>query len=139
MKLECDEKGFDEIIEDLAQGKADNIEEKPAKREPSANIEIERLKKLLAQEVIKNELILAGVQKEKIPKALRLFDAESISVEGIIDRQALALEIEEILEDFPELLTAVSRNETFGFKFGADNQQGKKNNQKIASVFGNIQ
>lgn len=128
------------------QGKAkqsDFQESAPAEQDPyevlsRQALEIERLKELLIVEGVKSALATAGVKPEKITKAARLIDTAKISIDGEIDEQALEIELQDVLEEFPELITMENRKETARFRIGTDGQQTMPNNEKISSAFGNI-
>lgn len=101
-------------------------------------LEIERLKGLLVVEGVKSALAAAGVKPEKITKAARMIDTAKISSDGEIDEQALEMELQDLLEEFPELIAMENRKETSRFKIGTDGRQSIPNNEKISSIFGNI-
>lgn len=120
-----------------------------AKEEEEANKSVdEKTKELTTQrdkallEVvnskIENALLRKGVKDEKVERAVRLVDKNSILNEkGEIDSSKLATEIEAVLKDFPELISK-KEDGGVGFKIGGDGKEDNKDrSSELSSIFGN--
>lgn len=87
---------------------------------------------------IENALLRKGISENKVERAVRLINKSNILEEdGTIDSSKLATEIEEVLKDFPELLST-KKEEKIGFKIGGDGKEDEKDNDldKIKSIMG---
>jgi hypothetical protein len=87
---------------------------------------------------IENALLRKGISENKVERAVRLINKSNILEEdGTIDSSKLATEIEEVLKDFPELLST-KKEEKIGFKIGGDGKEDEKDNDldKMKSIMG---
>ncbi len=75
---------------------------------------------------IENALLRKNVKDEKITRAIRLVDKKNIlDKDGSLDESKLNTEIEELLKDFPELITKKEEKQK-GFKIGDDGKEESK-------------
>lgn len=75
---------------------------------------------------IENALLRKNVKDEKISRAVRLVDKKNIlDKDGSLDESKLNTEIEELLKDFPELITKQEEKQK-GFKIGDDGKEESK-------------
>lgn len=75
---------------------------------------------------IENALLRKNVKDEKITRAVRLVDKKNILDEnGTLDESKLNTEIEDLLKDFPELVSKVDDNKKT-FKIGDDGKEEQK-------------
>lgn len=75
---------------------------------------------------IENALLRKNVKDEKITRAVRLVDKKNIlSEDGTLDESKLNTEIEDLLKDFPELISKSEENKK-GFKIGDDGKEEQK-------------
>ena len=87
---------------------------------------------------IENTLLRKGISENKVERAVRLINKSNILEEdGTIDSSKLATEIEEVLKDFPELLST-KKEEKIGFKIGGDGKEDEKDNDldKMKGIMG---
>lgn len=76
---------------------------------------------------IENALLRKNVKDEKITRAVRLVDKKNILDEnGTLDESKLNTEIEDLLKDFPELVSKSDDNKKT-FKIGDDGKEEQKN------------
>jgi len=75
---------------------------------------------------IENALLRKNIKEEKITRAVRLVDKKNIlDKDGALDESKLNTEIEDLLKDFPELITKDEENKK-GFKIGDDGKEEQK-------------
>ena len=75
---------------------------------------------------IENALLRKNVKDEKVTRAVRLVDKKNILDEdGSLDQSKLDAEIEELLKDFPELISKTEEDKK-GFKIGDDGKEEQK-------------
>lgn len=75
---------------------------------------------------IENALLRKSVKNEKITRAVRLVDkANILDKDGSLDESKLTTEIEELLKDFPELISKTDDKQK-GFKIGDDGKEEEK-------------
>lgn len=75
---------------------------------------------------IENALLRKNIKEEKITRAVRLVDKKNIlDKDGSLDESKLNTEIEDLLKDFPELITKDEENKK-GFKIGDDGKEEQK-------------
>lgn len=75
---------------------------------------------------IENALLRKNIKDEKITRAARLVDKKNIlDKDGSLDESKLNTEIEELLKDFPELITKQEEKQK-GFKIGDDGKEESK-------------
>ena len=75
---------------------------------------------------IENALLRKNVKDEKITRAVRLVDKKNILDEnGVLDESKLNTEIEDLLKDFPELISKSDENKKT-FKIGDDGKEEQK-------------
>lgn len=103
--------------------------------------QVAALKKALAGAGVKAALAMAGVQPEKLERAVRLVDAaDCAGADGMPDGDRIRLEVEALLRDFPEL-KAGGEAAGGGFKIGADAARGedasRETSDAIGKIFGN--
>ncbi len=86
---------------------------------------------------IENALLKKGVNESKVERAVRLIDkANILEKDGTIDSGKLTTEIEEVLKEFPELIS--KKEEDKSFKIGGDGKEENKDQSSLlASAFGN--
>lgn len=76
---------------------------------------------------IENVLLRKNVKEEKITRAVRLVDKKNIlDKDGSLDESKLNTEIEDLLKDFPELISKTDENKK-GYKIGDDGKEEQKN------------
>ena len=100
----------------------------------------DKLKKATVEIVnskIENALLRKGISESKVERAVRLINKSNILEEdGTIDSGKLTTEIEEVLKEFPELIS--KKEEDKSFKIGGDGkEENKDQNSLLASAFGN--
>ena len=75
---------------------------------------------------IENALLRKKINEEKVTRAVRLVDKKNIlDKDGSLDQSKLDTEIEELLKDFPELISKTEENKK-GFKIGDDGKEDQK-------------
>ncbi len=75
---------------------------------------------------IENALLRKSVKEEKITRAVRLVDKKNIlDKDGSLDESKLNTEIEDLLKDFPELISKTDENKK-GYKIGDDGKEEQK-------------
>ena len=75
---------------------------------------------------IENALLRKNVKDEKVTRAVRLVDKKNIlDGDGSLDQSKLDAEIEELLKDFPELVSKTEEDKK-GFKIGDDGKEEQK-------------
>ena len=75
---------------------------------------------------IENALLRKNVKDEKVTRAVRLVDKKNIlNEDGSLDQSKLDDEIEELLKDFPELISKTEEDKK-GFKIGDDGKEEQK-------------
>ena len=75
---------------------------------------------------IENALLRKNVKDEKVTRAVRLVDKKNIlDGDGSLDQSKLDAEIEELLKDFPELISKTEEDKK-GFKIGDDGKEEQK-------------
>lgn len=75
---------------------------------------------------IENALLRKNVKEEKITRAVRLVDKKNIlDKDGSLDESKLNTEIEDLLKDFPELISKNEENKK-GYKIGDDGEEEQK-------------
>lgn len=87
---------------------------------------------------IENAMLRKGVKDEKIERAVRLVDKKNVLDEkGQLDTGKLNTELEDLLKDFPELISK-KEDEKVGFKIGADGKQDKPEDEfeKMKKIMG---
>ena len=86
---------------------------------------------------IENALLRKGINESKVERAVRLINKSNIlEKDGTIDSGKLTTEIEEVLKEFPELIS--KKEEDKSFKIGGDGkEENKDQNSLLASAFGN--
>lgn len=104
-------------------------EEEASKSLDEKTLELKKSKEKAELEAInsriENAMLRKGIKDEKVERAVRLVDKKSILDEkGQLDQSKLNAEIEELLKDFPELISK-STQEKVGFKIGADGKEDK--------------
>lgn len=104
-------------------------EEEASKSLDEKTLELKKSKEKAELEAInsriENAMLRKGIKDEKVERAVRLVDKKSILDEkGQLDQSKLNAEIEELLKDFPELVSK-GVQEKVGFKIGADGKEDK--------------
>ena len=111
----------------LAKAKED--EEKAKSVDEKTQEAIKRAEKATLEAInakIENALLRKNVKDEKVTRAVRLVDKKNILDEdGSLDQSKLDAEIEELLKDFPELVSK-SDEDKKGFKIGSDGKEEQK-------------
>lgn len=75
---------------------------------------------------IENALLRKNVKEEKITRVVRLVDKKNIlDKDGSLDESKLNTEIEDLLKDFPELISKNEENKK-GYKIGDDGKEEQK-------------
>jgi len=78
---------------------------------------------------IENALLRKGVNDSKVERAVRLIDKNNIlDNNGEIDGSKLTTEVEDVIKDFPELITKNEEDQK-GFKVGGDGKEDKKDDE----------
>lgn len=94
-----------------------------------------------AQAELKASMAIAGVDPQKVQRAVRLIDASSVIENGQYSEEKAKQEIETLLQDWPELKQAKEESNSNAFYFGAPEQseQSQEEKQKgmFSSIFGN--
>lgn len=109
--------------------KAKEEEEKAKSVDEKTQEVIKRAEKATLEAInakIENALLRKNVKDEKVTRAVRLVDKKNILDEdGSLDQSKLDAEIEELLKDFPELVSK-SDEDKKGFKIGSDGKEEQK-------------
>lgn len=109
--------------------KAREDEEKAKSVDEKTQEAIKRAEKATLEAInakIENALLRKNVKDEKVTRAVRLVDKKNILDEdGSLDQSKLDTEIEELLKDFPELISKSDENKK-GFKIGSDGKEEQK-------------
>lgn len=75
---------------------------------------------------IENALLRKGIDEKKVTRAVRLVEKKNVlDKDGELDQSKLETEIEDLLKDFPELITK-NDEEKKGFKIGDDGKEEHK-------------
>lgn len=78
---------------------------------------------------IENALLRKGVSDSRVERAVRLIDKTNIlDNNGDIDSSKLSTEVEDVIKDFPELVSK-NEEEKKGFKVGGDGKEDKKDDE----------
>lgn len=109
--------------------KAREEEEKAKSVDEKTQEAIKRAEKATLEAInakIENALLRKNVKDEKVTRAVRLVDKKNIlNEDGSLDQSKLDDEIEELLKDFPELISKTEEDKK-GFKIGDDGKEDKK-------------
>ena len=109
--------------------KAREEEEKAKSVDEKTQEAIKRAEKATLEAInakIENALLRKNVKDEKVTRAVRLVDKKNIlNEDGSLDQSKLDDEIEELLKDFPELISKTEEDKK-GFKIGDDGKEEKK-------------
>ena len=109
--------------------KAKEEEEKAKSVDEKTQEAIKRAEKATLEAInakIENALLRKNVKDEKVTRAVRLVDKKNILDEdGSLDQSKLDAEIEELLKDFP-VLVSKSDEDKKGFKIGSDGKEEQK-------------
>ena len=109
--------------------KAREEEEKAKSVDEKTQEAIKRAEKATLEAInakIENALLRKNVKDEKVTRAVRLVDKKNIlNEDGSLDQSKLDNEIEELLKDFPELISKTEEDKK-GFKIGDDGKEEKK-------------
>ncbi len=109
--------------------KAREEEEKAKSVDEKTQEAIKRAEKATLEAInakIENALLRKNVKDEKVTRAVRLVDKKNIlNEDGSLDQSKLEDEIEELLKDFPELISKTEEDKK-GFKIGDDGKEEKK-------------
>lgn len=109
--------------------KAREEEEKTKSVDEKTQEAIKRAEKATLEAInakIENALLRKNVKDEKVTRAVRLVDKKNIlNEDGSLDQSKLDDEIEELLKDFPELISKTEEDKK-GFKIGDDGKEDKK-------------
>ena len=109
--------------------KAREEEEKAKSVDEKTQEAIKRAEKATLEAInakIENALLRKNVKDEKVTRAVRLVDKKNIlNEDGLLDQSKLDDEIEELLKDFPELISKTEEDKK-GFKIGDDGKEDKK-------------
>ena len=109
--------------------KAREEEEKAKSVDEKTQEAIKRAEKATLEAInakIENALLRKNVKDEKVTRAVRLVDKKNVlNEDGSLDQSKLDDEIEELLKDFPELITKTEEDKK-GFKIGDDGKKEKK-------------
>ena len=75
---------------------------------------------------IENALLRKGVSDSRVERAVRLIDKTNIlDANGDIDSSKLTTEVEDVIKDFPELISKTEETKK-GFQVGGDGKEDKK-------------
>ena len=108
-----------------------------AKEEEEANKSVDEKTKELTQSrdkarleamnsKIENALLRKGVSDSRVERAVRLIDkANILDANGDIDSSKLTTEVEDVIKDFPELISKTEEIKK-GFQVGGDGKEDKK-------------
>ena len=111
----------------LAKAKED--EEKAKSVDEKTQEAIKRAEKATLEAInakIENALLRKNIKEEKVTRAVRLVDKKNIlDKDGSLDQSKLDTEIEELLKDFPELISKTEEDKK-GFKIGDDGKEDQK-------------
>ena len=109
--------------------KAREEEEKAKSVDEKTQEAIKRAEKATLEAInakIENALLRKNVKDEKVTRAVRLVDKKNIlNEDGSLDQSKLDDEIEELLKDFPELISKTEEDKK-SFKIGDDGKEDKK-------------
>ena len=151
ISLKNEQKAVNKMLKDLGIDdveKAKGIlakareEEEKAKSVDEKTLELQKAKDKAQLDAIntriENAMLRKGIKDEKVVRAVRLVDKQNILDEkGQLDSSKLNTEIEELLKEFPELITKAD-NEKVGFKIGGDGKQDKPEDEmeKMKKIMG---
>ena len=111
----------------LAKAKED--EEKAKSVDEKTQEAIKRAEKATLEAInakIENALLRKNIREEKVTRAVRLVDKKNIlDKDGSLDQSKLDTEIEELLKDFPELISKTEEDKK-SFKIGDDGKEDQK-------------
>ena len=132
-------------IEDIEKAKAiltkAREDEEKNKTTDEKTKELDDKLKKASVEIVNSKIEIAllrkGISESKVERAVRLINKSNILEEdGTIDSGKLTTEIEEVLKEFPELIS--KKEEDKSFKIGGDGkEENKDQNSLLASAFGN--
>ena len=102
--------------------------------------EVNSLKELLNNERLDNKinltLIETGINKEQIPYITKLVDRSSLLKDGVVDEEALKVEIEKIFNTFPNLKPLKEETKNL-VKIGTEqNQEAINEDDLLRKAFG---
>lgn len=151
ISLKNEQKAVNKMLKDLGIDdieKAKGIlakareEEEAAKSVDEKTLELQKEKDKAQLDAInsriENAMLRKGVKDEKIERAVRLVDKKNVLDEkGQLDIGKLNTELEDLLKDFPELISKQD-DEKVGFKIGADGKQDKPEDEleKMKKIMG---
>ena len=111
----------------LAKAKED--EEKAKSVDEKTQEAIKRAEKATLEAIntkIENALLRKGIDEKKVARAVRLVEKKNVlDKDGELEQSKLETEIEDLLKDFPELITK-TEEEKKGFKIGDDGKEEQK-------------
>ena len=111
----------------LAKAKED--EEKAKSVDEKTQEAIKKAEKATLEAInakIENALLRKGIDEKKVTRAVRLVEKKNVlDKDGELDQSRLETEIEDLLKDFPELITK-TEEEKKGFKIGDDGKEEQK-------------
>lgn len=132
-------------IEDIEKAKAiltkAREDEEKNKTTDEKTKELDDKLKKASVEIVNSKIEIAllrkGISESKVERAVRLINKSNIlEKDGTIDSGKLTTEIEEVLKEFPELIS--EKEEDKSFKIGGDGKEESKDQSSLlASAFGN--
>ena len=109
--------------------KAREEEEKAKSVDEKTQEAIKRAEKATLEAInakIENALLRKGINEKKVTRAVRLVEKKNVlDKDGELDQSKLEAEIDDLLKDFPELITKTGE-EKKGFKIGDDGKEEQK-------------
>ena len=109
--------------------KAREEEEKAKSVDEKTQEAIKRAEKATLEAInakIENALLRKGINEKKVTRAVRLVEKKNVlDKDGELDQSKLETEIDDLLKDFPELITKTGE-EKKGFKIGDDGKEEQK-------------
>lgn len=119
----------------------DKLAQQPQTVDTSAfDAQIAEVRNQLVSAKVESVMATSGIKPEKIERAARLVDlSKCVNKDGAPDTEKIKKEIDELVEDFPELKSTAEEGSA-GFKFGANSNSNTNESEvasKVSSIFGN--
>lgn len=133
--------GKGETTDPVTETPATEMENPPQAEQPSQDLATGLTIDKYAQAELKASMAIAGVDPQKVQRAVRLIDVNSVIENGQFSEEKANQEIEALLQDWPELKQAKEESNSNAFYFGAPEQseqnQEEKQKNMFSSIFGN--
>lgn len=126
----------DSVIEETSpvEGSVTLDQEDTKSQDLATGLTIERY----AQAELKASMAIAGVDPQKVQRAVRLIDPVNVIENGQFSEEKAKQEIETLLKDWPELKLAKEESNSNAFYFGAPEQSEQNQEEKQKGIFSSI-